>query len=342
MNKIYYKDIPYKVGGDSTLVEATITERGETSASDFRADGFSKVNVNVPYTDVHYAKDDIVSFEGEDFPLKSLTADITALQDLHGYDAPWVGGGGKNKLPMTVEGIKAVNSVATWTGNSCTINGVTFTIQTDNDGNVTGIKANGTATSNATLYLIDNIESSEYPFAGMILSGGVSSGEYVRIEMRDSPWTSFAISGDHESIVKSSVTQQGTSDISTYVRVLSGYTSNNTIFKPMIRLATISDSTFAPYSNICPISGWSAVDVTRCGKNLFDYTHFQFVDMGYINGYGVWEGSRTIKNYPTDNIGNEWNSLLIDVSALRSQNVSFSGFVGSTAIGIIDENFKVL
>jgi hypothetical protein len=158
-----------KIG--AVLINKTVTERKTYTASDDSVNGYKKVIVDVPYTDVHYEKDDIVSFTGEDFPLKSLTADITAIQDLHGYDYPWVGG---------------------------------------------------------------------------------------------------------------------------------------------------------------------------AGKNLFDYTHFQFVDMGYINGYGVWEGSRTIKNYPTDNIGNEWNSLLIDVSALRSQNVSFSGFVGSTAIGIIDENFKVL
>ena len=29
-------------------------------------------------------------------------------------------------------------------------------------------------------------------------------------------------------------------------------------------------TTYEPYSNICPISGWSAVNVTRCGKNCFD------------------------------------------------------------------------
>lgn len=171
--------------------------------------------------------------------LKKHTAEIADNVNVYGA---------KNLLPLTIGGIKSANSNASWSGNSCTINGVTFTILTDNDGNVTGIQANGTATSNATLFIINNIESYEYPFGGMILSGGVSSYEYVRIEMQDSPWTTFAISGTSETIVNSSVTQQGTSVINTYIRVLSGYTSNNSVFKPMIRLASIKDDTYVPYA----------------------------------------------------------------------------------------------
>jgi hypothetical protein len=33
-------------------------------------------------------------------------------------------------------------------------------------------------------------------------------------------------------------------------------------------------TTFAPYSNICPISGWDEVEVTRAGKNLLDASAF--------------------------------------------------------------------
>ena len=38
----------------------------------------------------------------------------------------------------------------------------------------------------------------------------------------------------------------------------------------MLRLATESDATFAPYSNICPISGWTGAKVMRTGINVWD------------------------------------------------------------------------
>ena len=50
-----------------------------------------------PYA-VDSASGAIASFVdgADDIPLKSLVVDIDPVQDLHGYDSPWVGGGGKN------------------------------------------------------------------------------------------------------------------------------------------------------------------------------------------------------------------------------------------------------
>ena len=73
-------------------------------------------------------------------PIKQLSVAIEPVQDLHGYENPWPAGGGKNLLPMTVEGIKEVNTSGTWVGNSYTYGGVTFEIQTDDANNVIGIK----------------------------------------------------------------------------------------------------------------------------------------------------------------------------------------------------------
>ena len=36
---------------------------------------------------------------GDNVPVKDLTVNINPVQDLHGYDHPWPGGGGKNLLP---------------------------------------------------------------------------------------------------------------------------------------------------------------------------------------------------------------------------------------------------
>ena len=48
---------------------------------------------------------------------------------------------------------------------------------------------------------------------------------------------------------------------------------------------------YAPYSNICPISGWDAVKVTRTGKNLIDITDITVPDRSATTL--VWDGSIT-------------------------------------------------
>lgn len=47
------------------------------------------------------AQGEIVSITdgAEDYPIKSLKVNLEPIQDLHGYDKPWVGGAGKNKIP---------------------------------------------------------------------------------------------------------------------------------------------------------------------------------------------------------------------------------------------------
>ena len=38
----------------------------------------------------------------------------------------------------------------------------------------------------------------------------------------------------------------------------------------MIRLSTVTDSTFEPYTNICPIHPHEEIKIGGCGINLFD------------------------------------------------------------------------
>ena len=70
---------------------------------------------------------------------KALSMSVDPIQDLHGYDKPWVGGAGKNKLPLVLADIKAANATGTWSGNVYTYNGVDFTVNTDANNNITEI-----------------------------------------------------------------------------------------------------------------------------------------------------------------------------------------------------------
>jgi hypothetical protein len=65
------------------------------------------------------ASGEVATFDmGGDAPLKECVIQIEPEQDLHGQDYPYPAGAGKNKLPMTVDGIKALNTVGTWSGNA--------------------------------------------------------------------------------------------------------------------------------------------------------------------------------------------------------------------------------
>lgn len=147
--------------------------------------------------------------------------------------------GNKNLLPMTVEGIKAANSGATWNGNAATINGVTFTILTNENGLVTGIKANGTATATASLN-IWYTNSSALTFNSENLYLSVNSVKGCGVKVNGS-WVGVSTVGDYLLSSVNSITELWIgSGVSTVF--------DNVIYKPMLRSATVTDPTFSPYN----------------------------------------------------------------------------------------------
>ena len=240
-----YKDATITVDVHPTeKLEETLDERKTYNfVGEFKD---AEITVDVPYTNIHVVSGPVASFEGEDLPLKSLTASIVPVQDLHGYDSSWAGGAGKNKLPLTVDNIKKANSSITWSGNEATKSGVTFKIETDNNGNVSGVKLNGTATDDIQFLLgIGLIFNGDY-----ILNGGLSANISVAVQGK-------VLSAGADR----TFTDDGTTSRTSWIFVENGTVCNNVV-KPMVRLASVSDSTFAPYSNICPISGWTEEVVT--------------------------------------------------------------------------------
>ena len=66
--------------------------------------------------------------DGADAPLKDLKVTVTPQQDLHGYDAPWAGGAGKNKFDWDAwKGVTVTRGTAVYENN-----GVTITATDDN------------------------------------------------------------------------------------------------------------------------------------------------------------------------------------------------------------------
>lgn len=202
--------------------------------------------------------------DAEAMNAESVEVELEPKQDLHGYDAPWVGGSGKNLLPMTVDGIKALNTSGTWSGNTYSINNTTVEILTDETNvNVNGFKVNtgsGGASAEVDFMLTNaiNIQGS-FVVNGCPENGSVST-YYIAVETQNFSWN-YRDVGNGVEINNDTIKQ--------VALVVTGI-ANNLTFYPMIRLATETDPTFAPYSNICPISGYSEVNVERVGKNLLN------------------------------------------------------------------------
>lgn len=204
---------------------------------------------------------DIVTYQGDDLTaVKSLTTDMEPIQDLHGYDSPWVGGAGKNKL------------IYPYYQNSVTVNGVTATA--NSDGTVT---VNGTCTATGSymwLYgssasnLMSTLKEGEtYTYS---LEGAVN-GLNGQVIFYGSPSTVYNVIGGNtdKSVTFTVPDMSGYNGFAVVLAFINGFTYNNVTVKPMIRLSSVTDATYAPYSNICPIYGRTGQTVTVCGKNLF-------------------------------------------------------------------------
>ena len=242
-------------GRTASEVEYDNTDSGLTSDDVQGAIDELSERPTLPSVDIQTAVDEFETYNGG--LLSSLKVALSPNQDLHGYDSPWVGGSKKNKLPLVLADIKANNVSGTWNGNVYSKDGIDFTILTDDADNVLGINANGTATSQVgiTVTYYAPISAGSY-----ILNGTASGSGWT------TSWLNINVDGTNYNDIGSgaSFTVSANTTFSTFCYIANGATVSNKVFLPMIRLATESDPTFAPYSNICPISGHtqSKVDVS--------------------------------------------------------------------------------
>ncbi len=132
------------------------------------------------------------------------------------------------------------------TATSQTVNGVTFTV--NEDGSVT---ANGTATARAGIIIADQNTYTASNDLTYMLSGCPTNGSdnsyYMHYHEWDSAWGDLTNVTDYGNGVFMEHNNNAVySRIS--VEIASGYTCNNLTFKPMIRLASIEDATYEPYT----------------------------------------------------------------------------------------------
>lgn len=241
----------------------------------------------------------VASFpDGAALPLIFLDVNIDPVQDLHGYSNPWTAGGGKNLF----------NVDAPFSNPSDTTSANT----------TKRIFTPGT-------YCI-GLAYSNYFNANSVLSFS-RSGNTLSVSSKSGYGVGFAIAVTAGQQYFVSCTAQSPEGINHYIQVVQyaedgtflGIYANNRINSTFTALenaviavllfrnnatddnhavSTFTDiqvekgssaTAYAPYSNICPISGWTGAKVVKTGKNLWNKS--------LINGTVLIDGLAVGKKY---------------------------------------------
>ena len=191
----------------------------------------------------------IASFEdGSDlFDYLSCIVDIDPVQDLHGYDKPWVGGAGGNKA-----------NVENSTSADFSRSGGTFT-------------NNVTDTRTTAQIICQAYNGSTYVVSSGVFT--VNDGRYhAEITISD---VITILRLKHNGLSKDFViyfpwTMQGTFTVSCSVPKNDPTTVGGLVITDIM---ITTDGTYAPYSpweNLCPITGWTGCEVDVAGVNVWD------------------------------------------------------------------------
>lgn len=230
----------------------------------------------------------IASFSdgAEDAPM-SVTVDIDPVQDLHGYANPWPAGGGKNLFDKT-----KVANVAERVSVEQIDNGFKITNLSAGTYRSTSFYADFAGHDGETVYLKGNVSNSGsnngYFSVRFYDDTSEISTASTRVEL-------YSTRTSHTGTVPTGTTRvafviYGTGSSSAAVGDTTTFT--NVIF-------SLSDVSYSPYSNICPISGWTGAKVTRTGRNLIELS-FNQVNVSNIlsNVFEMKAGTYTLSfNY---------------------------------------------
>lgn len=189
----------------------------------------------------HTVTNDVVVIDNSagDKEITNLSAAISPIQDLNGYDHPWPAGGGKNLFYRD-------------TNKTNTVNGVTGTF----DAETQTISIVGTNTSSSA-YILLTLECTgdiprEVALARTLFNA--PGDVYINLVYRkNGVWVGVSSGGSIPAEIDTTINLQ--------IGVYGSATSiNATNIKAQIELGS-APTTYAPFSNICPITGHDTVNV---------------------------------------------------------------------------------
>ena len=230
-------------GSDVTIKQLSVTENGTYSEE---GTAYSPVTVNVPappipdnaylLNEVEGLPSDIATFtDGSTLPMPKLQVGIEPQQDLHGYDSPWVGGSGKNKFDSDTVLSAFTKNNNKYVGKPGSVVG-TYVISG-------GFKTNTQYTLSYKAY--NNTSTpSNFRFVFIYTDG---TEEIIG---------GFVDTTTEKVIVGTSAKNKTISKITRNY----GDGAEFTLYDIQLEEGSTATS-YLPYSNICPISGWTEANV---------------------------------------------------------------------------------
>lgn len=212
-----------------------------------------------PYADVITIEDAIPS------NLADCKVKIEPVQDLHGYDKPWVGGSYKNVMPCAVtDSVVIANVTCTSDGN-----GVYTLKGTANDNSEVTFRFDSfTIPDGATWFVC-------------LMNSEALSGVSITFKNGNTNVDSYGLTTVNRTGHYSALSGKECNGFA--ISIKSGTTYNLTI-SPQFVANEEDTTTFYRYENICPITGHTEVSVQRDGKNLVDITNLKIFGINSING----------------------------------------------------------
>ena len=171
-------------------------------------------------------------------------AGVSATVDLLKDTVGWVN---KNKLPLTIDGIKAVNTSGTWSGNTYTIGNGTFELQSIDGKNVSKIVANKLASTSDNPAL--NLPTFTLPKGNYVLNGVPSGGSgskyycqiYASVDYPSGAGITDFGDGKEFTLTTTNTIQRG------IISIRPNNVFTNLEFELMICDADLIDKSFEPY-----------------------------------------------------------------------------------------------
>lgn len=191
----------------------------------------------IRYTLEHATGTRIEADNAAPLPLDECILQTLPQQDLHGYDRPWAGGAGKNKLPP-----RSPTTVVS--------SGITYRVVSDGRVFATGTTAASTPSINYYPFVV---APGRYKLSCILDSSLANVFAWdITANQRARKWDGTTEGDISTGALIEVLIEEGHSYRLNF-RVRSGVTVDNMVFAPLLTTDTETDNTWQPYANVCPL-----------------------------------------------------------------------------------------
>ena len=230
-------------------------------------------------------------------PIKSLKVNFNPVQDLHGYDAPWPAGGGKNLLDMSEENI-VLGQYINDAGN----------VRTDTK-NFYNSK------------FISVLPNTSYTLS---VSSPVAYCSFMEYDINKQFLKRTLVGNTRIMTTSNTIT---TLNDTAYVLIGSNVENKTITLSDVISIQwqveqASAPTDFAPYSNICPINGWTGITISHSST---DTTEIFTVPISWENEIGIIYSGHL-----------EWtkdSNIKLVIDQVKKTITAFTGTFGTTSNG---------